>query len=88
MTAVLVALADLNASGWIEHRKRDVGPYADHIIRCVRAYEVEIERLRLELFWISLGPGYTETPSDAVLEMMRVASEALKGDDKDEGDPK
>jgi hypothetical protein len=46
MTAVLVALADLNASGWIEHRKRDVGPYADYIIRCVRAYEIEIQDLR------------------------------------------
>jgi hypothetical protein len=69
---------NFNLSGWIERRKRDVGPYADHIISSVSAYEVEIERLRLELFWISLGPGYTETPSDAVLEMMRVASEALK----------
>ena len=32
----------LNLSGWIERRKSDVGPYAEHIIRSVRAYEAEL----------------------------------------------
>ena len=41
--------ADLNLAGWIERRKSDVGPYADHIIKSVRIYEVEIERLRKAL---------------------------------------
>lgn len=40
---------DLNLSGWIERRKRDVGPYADHIIKQTGQYEREIERLRAEL---------------------------------------
>lgn len=37
---------DLNLAGWIERRKRDVGPYADHIIKAVTAYEVELRNLR------------------------------------------
>lgn len=36
----------LNLSAWIERRKQDVGPYADHIIHSVSKYEAEIERLR------------------------------------------
>ncbi len=36
----------LNLAAWIERRKSDVGPYADHIIHSVRAYEAEIEKLR------------------------------------------
>jgi hypothetical protein len=40
---------ELNLSGWIDRRKIAVGPYADHIIKSVRAYEVEIERLRATL---------------------------------------
>lgn len=40
-----------------------------------RARIVELERA---LSWISLGPGYSETREGAALEMMRVASEALK----------
>lgn len=36
----------LNLAAWIERRKKDVGPYADHIIHSVKAYEAEIQRLR------------------------------------------
>lgn len=39
-------ITDLNLSGWIERRKSDVGPYADHIIKSVRMYEAEIEKAR------------------------------------------
>jgi hypothetical protein len=41
-------------------------------------WEARIAKLEAALLWISLGPGYTETPSEAVLEMMRVSSEAMK----------
>jgi hypothetical protein len=50
--------------------------------------QAQIDKLETALTWISLGPSYYETPEGAVLEMMRGASEALKGDDKDEGDSK
>jgi hypothetical protein len=50
--------------------------------------QARIDKLETALTWISLGPSYYETPEGAVLEMMRVASEALKGDDEDEGDSK
>jgi hypothetical protein len=40
--------------------------------------QARIEKLEAALTWISLGPSYYETPDGAVLEMMRVASEALK----------
>ena len=40
---------DLNLSGWIERRRADVGPYADHIIKGVAEYEAEIARLRAAL---------------------------------------
>ena len=36
----------LNLSDWIERRRSDVGPYGDHIIHSVKAYEAEIQRLR------------------------------------------
>lgn len=36
----------LNLSGWIERRRKDVGPYADVIIHGVAAYENEIKALR------------------------------------------
>jgi hypothetical protein len=36
----------LNLSAWIERRKASVGPYADHVIHSVKAYETEIQRLR------------------------------------------
>lgn len=39
----------LNLADWIERRKADVGPYADHIIHSVRAYEAEIASLRRRL---------------------------------------
>lgn len=35
----------LNLSAWIERRADAVGPYADHIIHSVKAYEDEIKRL-------------------------------------------
>lgn len=38
--------ADLNLSGWIERRQKDVGPYASQIIKAVRAYEAELTTLR------------------------------------------
>lgn len=44
---------DLNLSGWIERRRSDVGPYADHIINGVAEYEAEIVRLRASLADIS-----------------------------------
>lgn len=37
---------DLNLADWIDRRRADVGPYADHIIKSVRSHEAEIERLR------------------------------------------
>lgn len=44
----------LNLSAWIERRSNEVGPYADHIVHSVTAYEThisaqaaEIERLQL-----------------------------------------
>jgi hypothetical protein len=40
--------------------------------------QARIAELRAALTWISLGPGYFETKEEAVLEMMRVSSEALK----------
>lgn len=40
----------LNLSSWLERRAEQIGPYADHIIHAVRAYEAEIlsaqERIR------------------------------------------
>lgn len=39
----------LNLSGWIDRRKQDIGPYADHIIHSVAAYEAEITELRRQL---------------------------------------
>lgn len=39
---------DLNLSGWIERRKRDVGPYSDVIIDGARKYEARIEELEAE----------------------------------------
>lgn len=39
----------LNLADWIERRRDAVGPYADHIIHSVRAYEAEIARLRTEV---------------------------------------
>ena len=36
----------LNLSSWIERRRDHVGPYAEHIVHSVKAYEREIERLR------------------------------------------
>lgn len=35
----------LNLADWIERRRSDTGPYADHIIHSVRHYEAEIKRL-------------------------------------------
>ena len=32
----------LNLSEWIERRKSDIGPYAEHIIHSVKAYEAHI----------------------------------------------
>jgi hypothetical protein len=39
--------------------------------------DARIAKLRKALVWISLGPGYNETKEEAVLEMMRVATEAV-----------
>jgi DNA-binding ferritin-like protein len=36
----------LNLSSWIERRSEDIGPYANHIVHSVQAYEREIDRLR------------------------------------------
>ena len=36
----------LNLADWIERRKLEIGPYADHIERSVRHYEAEIQRFR------------------------------------------
>ena len=36
----------LNLSAWVERRKADAGPYGEHIIHSVKAYEAEIQRLR------------------------------------------
>ena len=36
----------LNLSEWTERRRSDVGPYSDHIIHSVKAYEAEIQRHR------------------------------------------
>jgi hypothetical protein len=44
----------------------------------LKAMQAKIETLSLALVWISLGPGYGETKEESVLEMMRVASKALK----------
>ena len=41
----------LNLSAWIERRKNDVGPYADHIIRSTKEYEEEIADLRRQLYY-------------------------------------
>lgn len=38
----------LNLAAWIDRRKSDVGPYADHIIHSVRAYEDRITALEDE----------------------------------------
>lgn len=43
--AVLLNLAD-----WIERRKAATGPYAEHIVHSVRAYEAEIAGLRVMAF--------------------------------------
>lgn len=37
---------NLNLSGWIERRELDVGPCADVVIKHVKQYEAEIDRLR------------------------------------------
>lgn len=37
---------DLSLSAWIERRATDIGPYADYILKSVKEYEAEIERLR------------------------------------------
>lgn len=42
-------MALLNLSSWIERRAEAVGPYADHIVHSVKAYEAEITRLRAQL---------------------------------------
>jgi hypothetical protein len=38
----------LNLSAWIYRRRKEVGPYADHIIHSVEAYEARITALEDE----------------------------------------
>lgn len=35
----------LNLSAWIDRRRKEVGPYADHIVHSVKAYEARITSL-------------------------------------------
>lgn len=38
----------LNLSAWIYRRRKEVGPYADHIVHSVKAYEARITALEEE----------------------------------------
>ena len=38
----------LNLSAWIDRRRKEVGPYADHIVHSVKAYEARITALEEE----------------------------------------
>lgn len=38
----------LNLSAWIDRRRKEVGPYADHIVHSVKAYEARITALEAE----------------------------------------
>lgn len=38
----------LNLSAWIDRRRKEVGPYADHIVHSVKAYEARIAALEEE----------------------------------------
>lgn len=38
----------LNLSAWIDRRRKEVGPYADHIVHSVKAYEARITSLEEE----------------------------------------
>jgi hypothetical protein len=59
---------------------RDLGIIQGDIVAhlTVVSLTARVAELKAALLWISLGPGYTETPNEAVLEMMRVASKAMK----------
>lgn len=57
----------LNLSSWIDRRRKEVGPYADHIVHSVKAYEARITaleaenaRLKYALEWAYSGDGLDE----------------------------
>lgn len=56
-------MGDLNLADWVERRRQNVGANADYIVKSIRDYEVEIERLRR-----------IETAARSVLDDMQVGN--------------
>lgn len=79
----------LNLSSWIDRRRKEVGPYADHIVHSVKAYEDRITALEEEnkrlreaydaLHDISSSGGFRHSSEeqDARLQQARAAAVLL-----------
>jgi len=72
MTAPNVIWAEPGMPGYTDD------PCAIYTVRYIRADAPELVALVDALQWIALGPGYNETPADAVLSNMRQAAAAIE----------
>jgi len=71
----------LNLSLWIDRRRKDVGPYADYIIKGVAEYEAEIARLTARVAELGAAPNITPQPDaelDTLVKKLRQYGRAAK----------